>query len=112
MPIELDVYPQISPTQTAISWAPVLIVCPSSVIQQWINELNFWGHFDLDTWDQKTSDVVHEKLMSGQLEIMLVSKALLSLPENDRLLKVPFKLVIVDGEYGWRHHSFFHVFLF
>jgi len=111
MLMKLGIYPQTSPTQSAMCWAPILIVCPSSVIQQWINELNFWGHFDLDTWDQKSSDVVHEKLMSGQIEILLVSKALLSLPENERLLKVTFKLVIVDGEYGWRHYSFFSLFL-
>lgn len=110
MLLELGLYTPTITSQSATSWAPVLIVCPSSVIQQWINELNFWGHFDLDTWDQKTSDVVHEKLISGQIEILLVSKALLSLPENERLLKVPFKLVIVDGEYVSRHPLMFSLF--
>jgi len=53
----------------------VLIVCPGSLIQNWINELNRWGWWHVDKYhgNPKGRDGVYAAAESGYLEIVVTT---------------------------------------
>jgi hypothetical protein len=52
---------------------PVLIVCPSSLVQQWKAELLTWAHFEVAACEGKQKEEVLSAIETGALEVMICS---------------------------------------
>ena len=38
-------------------WAPILVIVPASVIENWMNEFNAWGHFGVIAFTGPSRDI-------------------------------------------------------
>lgn len=85
-------------------WAPVLIVVPASVIDNWLKELSTWGHFGVDVYKGSRRESVLENARLGAAEIMLLSHDRFS-NDVDALLVVEWKLVVVDEFHLAKNHK-------
>ena len=86
--------------------APILIVVPASVIDNWGRELATWGHFGFGKYAGQNRDAVLDDAKSGKLEVVIIGKALFSAEKHFRALKkVPWKLIIVDEFHEYKGHK-------
>ncbi|KAG9231955.1 DNA excision repair protein-like protein [Amylocarpus encephaloides] len=79
-------------------WYPrVLIICPGSLIQNWINELNRWGWWHIDKYHglSKEREGILETASSGRLEIVVTTYHTY---RNDmsKLNLIPWDCVVAD----------------
>ena len=78
-------------------WSPILLVCPPSVIQNWRNELDVWGHFAVEVFQDKDRLVALDRIKGGVSDILLCGRALFSQEQSfQQLMQFPWKLVVVD----------------
>jgi len=84
-------------SSTSRRWVPILLICPPSVISNWINEFKSWGHFAVETFQGNDRAVALNRVKIGQSEVLLCGKSLFSKESCFSLLKsVQWKLVVVD----------------
>ena len=83
------------------SWAPVLILAPSSILDNWITDSNTWGHFQMVIYHSKDDYAGINEIRNGASEILLVSHKLFEMEGHFAVLnKIAWKLVVVD-----EHHK-------
>ncbi|EEF44408.1 switch 2 [Ricinus communis] len=74
---------------------PVLIVCPTSVIQNWEIELSRWATFNVSLYHGANRDLIREKLDAGGVEILITSFDTYRIHGNI-LSEFKWEIVIVD----------------
>lgn len=75
--------------------APVLILCPTSVIRNWENEFSEWGDFSIAVYHGPNRDIILEKLGAHGVEILITSFDTYRI--QDKILSdIPWHIVIVD----------------
>ena len=81
---------------------PILLVVPSSVVDNWHFEFSLWGHFSVAVYRDKEMETALEAVKYGSAEVLLCGHSMFGAAAHFReIIKMPFKLVIVDE---------FHVF--
>lgn len=78
-------------------WYPILLIVPTTVVQNWRNEFARFSHFSVATFDSDNRQKALESFSNGGAEIMLAAKSLFAQDRGFRELnKFPWKLVIID----------------
>ncbi|KAG6478872.1 switch 2-like isoform X1 [Zingiber officinale] len=79
----------------AVEKGPILIICPTSIIQNWENELSEWGDFSVSVYHGPNRELILEKLKTHGTEILVTSFDTFRI--HDKILcEVPWNIVIVD----------------
>jgi len=88
-------------------WAPILIVVPPSVIDNWKNELNAWGHFAVSEFQGDHRMKSLERVKNGMDEILICGKSLFAHRNGgfDSINEIPWKLVIVDEFHEYKNQK-------
>ncbi|XP_071701581.1 switch 2-like [Rutidosis leptorrhynchoides] len=74
---------------------PVLIICPSSVIQNWESEFSKWATFHVAIYHGTNRDIIFEKIESHGVEILITSFDTYRIHENI-LSEVNWEIAIID----------------
>lgn len=78
-------------------FAPILIIVPSSVVENWHNEFNTWGHFNVGIYSGPAREKSLNRIKDRLDVILIVGKSLFSRAgDYDPIASVEWKLVIVD----------------
>jgi SNF2 family DNA or RNA helicase len=87
------------------AWAPILIAVPPSVMENWMNELNTWGHFGAVKFAGPSRDLALERIREGLDEIMVCGSSLFKGSEDDlrQVKSIPWKLLIVDEYHQYKN---------
>ncbi|BFI27867.1 DNA excision repair protein ERCC-6-like 2 [Marchantia polymorpha subsp. ruderalis] len=72
-----------------------LIICPTSVLQNWDQEIEAWGEFRVGTYFGLQREVVLGKIKAKEVEIVLTSHDTFRI-HGEELCKIKWDLVIVD----------------
>ncbi|KAL7623181.1 hypothetical protein AAE478_006862 [Parahypoxylon ruwenzoriense] len=77
-------------------WYPrALIICPGSLIQNWMNELDRWGWWEADLYHGANKDDVLDTARAGRLEIMITTYTTYK-NSCDKVNRVPWDVVVAD----------------
>jgi len=74
--------------------APVLVVCPLSLLGNWQDELSAWGTFRVAVLHGASREQALLDVMSGRAEVALTTYAMVR--QNEMLAEVPWHVVIFD----------------
>lgn len=86
--------------------APVLIIMPKGVFNNWHVELEAWGHFAVAEYRGKHRENELSRALNNTAEIVLCPESLLNRAEDLKLLlKVPWKLVVVDEYHHFKNEK-------
>lgn len=88
-------YPRSLNAEQANKDRPVLIICPSSVIQNWENEFSKWASFDVSIYHGANRDLIMEKLEVHGVEILITSFDTFRIHGNV-LSEIHWEIVIID----------------
>ncbi|KAG0630503.1 hypothetical protein M758_1G182900 [Ceratodon purpureus] len=72
-----------------------LILCPTSVLQNWEQEFQAWGSFRVGIYHGANRDAILDKVQANELEVLLTSHDMFRLNLAD-LCKINWDCVIVD----------------
>lgn len=79
------------------AWAPVLILAPSSILDNWRTDSKTWGHFKMAIYESRDKYSGLMEVRTGASEILLVSHKLFEMEGHFKeLSEIHWKLVIVD----------------
>jgi SNF2 family DNA or RNA helicase len=82
-------------------WAPILILAPSSILDNWIHDAKTWGYFEIVLYQSSDSYAGVDAIRSGAAEVLLVSHTVLQNANHIHTLsQIPWKLVVID-----EHHK-------
>jgi SNF2 family DNA or RNA helicase len=82
--------------QLATRWYPrILIVCPSSLMENWRNELNNWGFWHIDLYHGRTKQDVLEAVVRGRLEIVITTYKTYT-NDKEELNSIQWDCVVAD----------------
>jgi SNF2 family DNA or RNA helicase len=88
------------------SWAPVLILAPSSILNNWITDGDRWGYFAMNDYVAKNDYTGVDHIRTGASEVLLVSHKLFEMENHFAALnKIPWKLVIVDEHHKLKNYK-------
>ncbi|RZC65349.1 hypothetical protein C5167_009043 [Papaver somniferum] len=74
---------------------PVLIICPTSIIQNWENEFSKWAKFSVSVYHGANRDLIIEKLESHGIDVVITSFDSFRI-HGKILSEVDWHIVVVD----------------
>ena len=81
---------------------PILLIVPSSVLDNWAYEFELWGHFSVAMYRDTERETALEAMLYGEAEVMVVGHKLFGTKAHfNEINKISWKLCVVDE---------FHVF--
>jgi len=88
-------------------FAPILIIVPSSVAENWASEFATWGHFNVAPIYQGSSrEKALDRIKTGLDFILIVGKSIFSRADDfDALNSIKWKLIIVDEYHEYKNHQ-------
>lgn len=96
----ISFYPQ------QICFAPILIIVPPSIISNFLNELNTWGHFAVSVFQGKERMNAIENITNGHDDILIIGKSLLTSDQTINLLQdIQWKLIVVDEFHDYKNNK-------
>jgi SNF2 family DNA or RNA helicase len=82
-------------------WAPILILAPSSILDNWITDAKTWGYFEIVLFQSADGYAGVDAIRSGAAEVLLCSHTVLQNANHlHTLSQIPWKLVVID-----EHHK-------
>lgn len=75
---------------------PTLIICPSSVIQNWETEFSKWSTFNVAIYHGTNRDVIFDKIESHGIEVLITSFDTYRIHEKNLSQLKNWEIVIVD----------------
>lgn len=85
-------------------WLPILVIVPPSVIANWINEFEAWGHFGVVAFAGPSRDRALERISTGLDEIMVCGKSMFQNSDDlHRIKQMKWKLLIVDEYHQYKN---------
>lgn len=84
------------------AYMPILLIVPSSVLDNWAYEFDLWGHFSVAMFRDSEREAALEAVLYGDAEVMVVGHKLFGMAAQFKMINaIPWKLCVVDE---------FHVF--
>lgn len=86
-------------------FSPVLIIVPSSLLDNWRNEFQTWGFFAVSVF-RAAAERLEElhRVKVGMNDILLCTATLFAKQEHFSLMEqIPWKLIIVDEFHGYKN---------
>ncbi|KAL7580078.1 hypothetical protein ACA910_005063 [Epithemia clementina (nom. ined.)] len=78
-------------------WAPILVMAPSSVLNNWITTFSEWGHFAITSYENGNNYSGLDSIVDGLAEILIVSHSIFMMAQHfEKLAEVPWKLAVID----------------
>jgi SNF2 family DNA or RNA helicase len=88
------------------TFGPVLIIVPSSVLKNWNNEFQTWGHFAVSTYYGADKSNALNRIKTGFDDILLCGKPTVQSERGiEELLLIPWELVVVDEFHDYKSHT-------
>lgn len=91
-------------TIEAPRFTPILIIVPSSVVDNWQNEFKTWGHFNVGVYAGSNREKALDRIKDGLDFILITGKSLFTRAgDYDELAQVEWKVVIVDEYHEFKN---------
>ena len=91
-------------TIEAPRFTPILIIVPSSVVENWQNEFKTWGHFNVGVYAGSNREKALDRIKDGLDFILITGKSLFTRAgDYDELAQVEWKVVIVDEYHEFKN---------
>ena len=85
-------------------FTPILIIVPSSVVDNWQNEFKTWGHFNVGVYAGSNREKALDRIKDGLDFILITGKSLFTRAgDYDELAQVEWKVVIVDEYHEFKN---------
>ena len=95
--------------KTLPDWAPILIIAPNSVLNNWVADFATWGHFSVVEYRGENKASALEKIQLGSAEILLMGRTVITSKGFPDILEpkgnVQWKLIIVDEFHQFKNHA-------
>ncbi|KAK2434708.1 chromatin remodeling [Trifolium repens] len=75
---------------------PVLIICPSSIIQNWESEFSKWSNFSVSIYHGANRDLVYDKLEANGVDVLITSFDTFRIYGDSSLSDIHWSIVIID----------------
>jgi SNF2 family DNA or RNA helicase len=88
----------------ALTTGRIMIVVPPSVIANWQNELDEWGHFGVAVYQDKGRDTALDRVRIGIDEILICGKSLFSRKDSfEALNAIKWRLIVIDEFHEYKN---------
>jgi superfamily II DNA or RNA helicase len=85
-------------------WVPILVIVPPSVIENWMNEFEAWGHFGVAAFSGSSKHRALDRVRTGLDEIMVCGKTMLQNDDDLHEIKqIKWKLIIIDEYHQYKN---------
>lgn len=94
---------------TLPDWAPILIIAPNSVLNNWVHDFATWGHFSVVEYRGENKESALEKIRLGSAEVLLMGKSVVTSKGSFPAILEPtgnvkWKLIVVDEFHQFKNH--------
>jgi SNF2 family DNA or RNA helicase len=89
-------------------WCPVLIVAPSSVLRNWVDDFQTWAHFNVAVYSGKSREAALKSVEDGLTEVLVCGHSQIQDKSTFHSLstaKVTWKVVIVDEFHYFKNET-------